>query len=93
MQAHKHKYNVFGTSTMEYDVLLDYSGLSCPQPVLELTKVMRKMKKDTVVCVISTDRACESNIPIFVRRHKYELLGAEKERKEGKYVFFIRKPW
>ncbi len=74
---------------MHYDEELDSSGFHCPIPILNLTKFMRKMESGKIVKFISDDTACDKNVSIFVRRHKYKLLASDFDG--NKYIFYIQK--
>ncbi len=74
---------------MEYDHLLDTTGKACPVPLLELTKEIKKVEHGKILKIISTDPGCKSNVPIWCRRHKQELISSIIT--SDRLVFYIRK--
>jgi len=74
---------------MDYDRILDTSGLSCPVPLLKITREIKKIEVNQVLKLISTDPGCTSNIPIWCSRHKHNLLNSTTEN--DKLVFYVRR--
>lgn len=74
---------------MDFDRILDTTGLTCPIPLLKLTKEIKLVGVGEVLKLISTDPGCESNVPIWCKRHKHELLNAIIE--DNKLIFIIRR--
>ncbi|WP_409526238.1 sulfurtransferase TusA [Nitrincola sp. MINF-07-Sa-05] len=74
---------------IDVDVVLDTSGLLCPEPVMMLHNKIQEMSVDQVLHVIATDPSTQRDIPRFCRFLGHELL-SEKQQ-ETNYEYFIRK--
>ncbi|MCE7736313.1 MAG: sulfurtransferase TusA family protein [Candidatus Heimdallarchaeota archaeon] len=74
---------------MQVDQELDCSGLSCPMPVLKLSKTIDKLDTGQVLKMIGTDPGSVEDVPKWCNRTKNELLDSNEEG--GKYIFFIKK--
>jgi len=74
---------------IDADVVLDTSGLLCPEPVMLLHNKIQEMATDQVLHVIATDPSTQRDIPRFCRFLGHELL-SEKQQ-EMMYEYFIRK--
>ena len=73
----------------DFDMELDLKGLSCPMPILKLTKHVKGMDKGQVVKMIGTDPGSVDDVPKWVKRKKHELI--TQEEVDGNYIFYIRK--
>ena len=73
----------------EFDMELDLKGLSCPMPILKLTKHVKGMDQGQVVKMIGTDPGSVDDVPKWVKRKKHELLASEEV--DGNYIFYIKK--
>ena len=73
-----------------FDEELDASGLSCPMPILKLSKVIKKLDKGKVIKMIGTDPGSLDDVPKFCKRKNCELLSTG-ETEDGKYLYFIKK--
>ena len=74
---------------MDIDVELDATGLSCPMPIMKLSKSVKSMEVGQVIKMISSDPGSEEDVPKWVKRSKNELLESNKE--SGSYIFVIKK--
>ncbi len=74
---------------MNYDNLLDASGLRCPMPVLKAKKALQAMEAGQVLKVIATDAAAEHDFPAFCEMTGYRLLDINQVG--GVWVFFIER--
>lgn len=74
---------------MDIDVELDATGLSCPMPIMKLSKSVKSMEVGQVIKMISSDPGSEEDVPKWVRRSKNELL--ESKNESGSYIFIIKK--
>lgn len=79
--------------TLAYDVLLDTSGLNCPEPVMMLHQAIRKSQGGQVVHVIATDPSTMRDIPKFCMHLGHELLQHAEQQVNGqpKYLFDVKK--
>ena len=74
---------------MDIDVELDATGLSCPMPIMKLSKSVKSMEIGQVIKMISSDPGSEEDVPKWVKRSKNELL--ESKEDGGSYIFIIKK--
>ncbi len=74
---------------MNIDIELDATGLSCPMPMMKLSKSVKMMEVGQVIKMISSDPGSEEDVPKWVKRSKNELLESSKDG--GDYIFIIKK--
>jgi len=74
---------------MDADVTLDCKGLSCPMPILKLTKSMKSLESGKVLELLGTDPGSKTDIPKWCTKTGNELLSMEDS--EGVTKFYIRK--
>ncbi|MGH1440445.1 MAG: sulfurtransferase TusA [Cellvibrionaceae bacterium] len=75
--------------TQKIDLVLDTSGLICPEPVMLLHKSVRSLNSGDTVEVIATDPATTRDIPKFCHFLGHDLLVNEEEN--GQYRYLIKK--
>jgi tRNA 2-thiouridine synthesizing protein A len=68
---------------------LDATGLTCPEPVMLLHKVMREIDNGDCVEVIATDPSTQRDIPKFCQFLNHRLL--RQEVAQGRFIFHLRK--
>ncbi len=61
------------------DISLDVRGETCPVPLVEVRKALRKAAPGDVLEVVGTHPSSKKEIPMAVRALKLELLGVEEE--------------
>lgn len=71
------------------EVLLDATGLHCPEPVMLLHNKVRDLPAGGLLKVIATDPSTRRDIPKFCLFLGHDLL--EQQESEGTYLFWIRK--
>jgi tRNA 2-thiouridine synthesizing protein A len=74
---------------VEADRTLDLRGLSCPMPLIKLSKFMKTLKKGTVVEMLGTDPGTKEDVPGWCARSGNELLETVDEGAVTRY--FIRR--
>ncbi len=72
-----------------YDLMLDTSGLFCPEPVMLLHKQIRKMESGQVLYVKATDPSTQRDIPKFCEFLGHKLL--DQSHQEERYEYVIQK--
>lgn len=77
------------TATPSFDMLLDTSGLFCPEPVMLLHGAMRAIDSGQVVKVVATDSSTTRDIPRFCGFLGHELVASATAG--DSYQYFIRK--
>lgn len=61
------------------EMKLDVRGETCPIPLVEVRKVLRKAAPGDVVEVVGTHPSSKKEIPLAVKALKLELLSVEEE--------------
>ena len=71
------------------DVKIDVKGETCPVPLVEMRKALRKAAPGEVIEVEGTHPASKKEIPMAVEALGYELVDIEE--KDGVWKIRIRK--
>lgn len=74
--------------------LLDARGLYCPEPVMLLHNLIRKVSPGEKIKILATDPSTKRDIPKFCQFLGHELLQCAEEapaEAENIYVFVIHK--
>ncbi len=74
---------------MNFDQQLDCRGLSCPMPIIKLSKAVKGMKSGEVLEMIGTDPGSKTDIPAWCEKTGNEFLEMSEENGESK--FYIKK--
>jgi tRNA 2-thiouridine synthesizing protein A len=56
---------------------LDYRGLLCPRPVIELGRHLEDVAVGDVIAVVADDAAAALDIPAWCRMREQEYVGAD----------------
>jgi tRNA 2-thiouridine synthesizing protein A len=72
-----------------FDLLLDTTGLICPEPVMMLHRAVLDLATGKVIKVIATDPSTTRDIPRFCEFLGHDLLLAEQH--DHIYQYFIRR--
>lgn len=72
------------------EIKVDCIGETCPIPLVETRKALRKAKEGDIVEVIGTHPSSKKEIPMAVKAMGLELLEV-KEEKEGFWKIRIRR--
>ncbi len=72
-----------------FAVLLDASGLRCPEPVMLLHGAIRKAAVGEVIKLVATDPSTQWDIPRFCTYLGHELVATLV--REDWYCYFIRR--
>ena len=75
--------------TQKITIVLDTSGLLCPEPVMLLHKKIRDVDSGEVIQVIATDPSTTRDIPKFCHFLGHTLL--EQQEKDQSYYYLISK--
>jgi len=68
---------------------LDAQGLRCPEPVMMVRKIIRKMNDGEVLLVEADDPSTTRDIPSFCRFMDHQLLDSQTE--QTPYQYLIKK--
>ncbi len=71
------------------EIKVDCTGETCPIPLVETRKALRKAKEGDIVEVIGTHPASKKEIPMAVKALGLELIGVQEEG--GMWKIRIRK--
>lgn len=74
---------------MKVDQTLDCKGLSCPMPIIKLSKTMKKMKAGEVLEMIGTDPGSKADVPAWCEKTGNEFIETIEE--DGAFKFYIKK--
>jgi TusA-related sulfurtransferase len=61
------------------EIKVDCRGETCPVPLVETRKALRKAKEGDIVEVIGTHPASKKEIPMAVKALGLELIGVQEE--------------
>ncbi len=75
--------------TNPIEIMLDTSGLICPEPVMLLHNAVRDAEIGNVIKLVATDPSTERDIPKFCQFLGHELL--DKHTQDELFVYFIQK--
>jgi len=68
------------------DQTLDCTGLLCPMPIVKTSKTIKGMQVGEILQMTSTDAGSMPDIKAWARQTGHELLSAEQEDAEYKFV-------
>lgn len=75
--------------TQKIDLILDTSGLLCPEPVMLLHKSVRDVEPGELIQLVATDPSTTRDVPKFCHFLGHELVS--QEEKGDSYYYLIRK--
>jgi len=61
------------------EIKVDCTGETCPVPLVETRKALRKAKEGDIVEVVGTHPASKKEIPMAVKALGLELIGVQEE--------------
>jgi len=70
------------------DHTLDCCGLSCPMPIINLAKGIKKMDDGQVLELLATDPGSKLDVPAWCKKTGNELIESVEEN--GVYKYYIR---
>ena len=74
---------------MTVDQTLDCKGLSCPMPIIKLSKTLKKMKSGQVLEMFGTDPGSKTDVPAWCEKTGNIFLEAKEDN--GTFIFYIKK--
>ncbi len=72
------------------DVTLDVKGLTCPMPIMKLSKAMKGLKSEQVLEMLGTDPGTKTDLHSWCGKTGNTLLD-ESELEGGVFRFVIKK--
>ena len=76
-------------SEIQFDEVLDASGLLCPMPVVKTTRAIKKIQVGQVLKMIATDPGAPPDMAAWARQTGNEIIAQEEE--DGKFIFYIKR--
>ncbi len=73
---------------MSNQIVLDTTGLYCPEPVMMMHAAVRDASPGDILKVLATDPSTMRDIPKFCQFLDHELM--EQKEKDGEFMFTIR---
>jgi tRNA 2-thiouridine synthesizing protein A len=73
------------------NIVVDCRGESCPIPLIETRKALRKAAAGEMVEVLGTHQASKREIPIAVKNLGSEVVEVQDEIADGAWRIIIRK--
>lgn len=74
---------------MEFNEVLDCSGMSCPMPILKTKKAVDALQVGQVLKMIATDPGSKPDMEAWTRKTGQELAGYEQDG--DKHIFYVKK--
>jgi len=68
---------------------LDLTGLSCPMPIVKISKVIKEVNQGEVVEALTSDPGALTDFPAWARTSGNEIIKTETEGKNTR--FFIKR--
>lgn len=75
--------------TIETNIVVDATGLRCPEPLMVVRNKMMDMESGEVIKVIATDPSTSWDFPKFCKFLNHELICQEESG--GQYLYWIKK--
>jgi tRNA 2-thiouridine synthesizing protein A len=74
---------------MTYDLLVDATGLVCPEPVMLLHRAVHEIEPGKVIKVLATDPSTKRDIPRFCQFLGHQLI--DQQTDVDLFQYFIRR--
>ncbi len=74
---------------MQVDQTLDCKGLSCPMPIIKLSKTVKGMNSGEVLEMMGTDPGSKTDVPAWCEKTGNIFLEAKEE--DDCFKFYIKK--
>lgn len=74
---------------MNVNQTLDCKGLSCPMPIIKLSKTMKKLNAGDVLEMLGTDPGSKTDVPAWCEKTGNEFIELKEE--DGAFKFYIKK--
>ena len=71
------------------EVVLDTTGLICPEPIMLLHRAIRKLTSGDRVRLLATDPSTQRDVPKFCTHLGHTLLQAERTERSGDEAFYF----
>ena len=74
---------------MQVDQTLDCKGLSCPMPIIKLSKTLKGMNSGEVLEMLGTDPGSKTDVPAWCEKTGNIFLETKEE--DDCFKFYIKK--
>jgi len=74
---------------MESNQTLDCKGLSCPMPIIKLSKTIKKMKSGEILKMLGTDPGSKTDVPAWCEKTGNTFLDVQEEA--GIFTYYVKK--
>tara|TARA_Y100000294_G_scaffold110443_1_gene102402 strand:+ start:253 stop:492 length:240 start_codon:yes stop_codon:yes gene_type:complete len=71
------------------DKIINCTGLSCPEPILQTTLTIKKMAAGEILLMSATDPVSTNDMRVWSSRSGHKIVKEEKEG--GTYKFYVQK--
>ena len=71
------------------EVVLDTTGLICPEPIMLLHRAIRKLTSGDRVRLLATDPSTQRDVPEFCTHLGHALIKAERTETSGDEAFYF----
>lgn len=71
------------------EVVLDTTGLICPEPIMLLHRAIRKLNSGDRVRLLATDPSTQRDVPKFCTHLGHTLLQVERTETSGDEAFYF----
>ena len=76
-------------SDMKIDLELDLKGLSCPMPVIKVSKGIKELEPGQILKAVTSDRGSLTDFPAWAETSGNEIV--ETVEGDGVFEFYIRR--
>lgn len=76
-------------SEIQIAALLDCRGLTCPMPVIKLSKAIRTIEKGAVLEMLATDPGSVPDLDAFQKRTGHAVI--EQSQADGVFRFLVKR--
>jgi tRNA 2-thiouridine synthesizing protein A len=89
MPVDNEEYGKERSMSLVADEVLDCSGLSCPLPIVKVSRKIKEISMGQILKMIATDSGAPADMEAWSRQTGHELMASLQE--QGKYIFFIKR--
>lgn len=76
-------------TVLRADRELDCKGLSCPMPVIKLSKEITRIEVGQILRMVATDPGSKQDMEAWARQTRHELLDAQADG--NVFTFYVRR--
>jgi tRNA 2-thiouridine synthesizing protein A len=76
-------------TALDPDKTLDCSGMRCPMPVIQTSRMIKEIAIGQILKLIATDPGAPPDMRAWSRQSGHELVDSHEE--DGKFIFYFRR--